>query len=414
MRVMELPIEKIRTSLAYLKGTDPGRRRVPLDLEEPVTVMEVSHGVFELVDGFKRLSALRRREGGSVMVLVRQGDLLKAKALMLGLNARQKTLSFYEEAVLATDIHREEKITLMAVGRLLGRKKSWVSRRVGIVTRLDADIIEFLKAGEIGPTVAYHLSRLSRGLQMPLFLSSGEERLTAHEVEAAVSLTLALPKVERRAAVLEPRAHLCPPAEKPMPRDSGIEAVERLIRDAGRVRERLAAPPRMERNDMEKRVYRAALRRLGRELAGLQQVLDEVSLTERRNHEEQGGQGENRPGHGRRGEIPPSNLTGLGHGEETPAPHPLSPGGTGTFPRRSDSAVPPVRRKALEASSLSGADSAAGPADGPRRKERGPTFLEADLPDHTKGGVRWREDHSRGVRARDTGFGGESKGLCPI
>jgi ParB-like chromosome segregation protein Spo0J len=323
MRVMELPLSKIRTSLAYLKGTDPVRRRVPLDLEEPVTVMEVSPGVFELVDGFKRLSALQRRGSVNVMVLVRDGDLLKAKALMLGLNVRRKTLSFYEEAVLAADLHREEKLTLMAVGKVLGRKKSWVSRRVGIVTRLDADIIEFLKAGEIGPTVAYHLSRLSRGLQMPLFLSSREERLTAHEVEAAVSLTLALPEAERRAAVQEPRAHLSPQEEKPAARDSGLEAVERLIRDAGRVREQLKAPSREGRTDAEKRVYRAALRRLGHELAGLQQMLDEVSLTERRNHEEQGGSGENRPGHGREGEIPPSNLTGPGHGEEAPAPHPL-------------------------------------------------------------------------------------------
>jgi hypothetical protein len=125
MRVMELPLSKIRTSLAYLKGTDPGRRRVPLDLEEPVTVMEVSPGVFELVDGFKRLSSLQRREGGSVMVLRWQGDILKAKAMMFGLNARRKTLSFYEEVVLAADLHREEKLWLIAVG------KFWDARRAG-------------------------------------------------------------------------------------------------------------------------------------------------------------------------------------------------------------------------------------------------------------------------------------------
>jgi hypothetical protein len=116
MRVMELPIEEIQTGLAYLKGTDPGRRRVPLDLEEPVTVMEVSPGVFELVDGFKRVWALQRRGGATAWALVREGDLLKAKALMLGLNARRNTLSFYEEAVLAADLMKKENLTLVAVG----------------------------------------------------------------------------------------------------------------------------------------------------------------------------------------------------------------------------------------------------------------------------------------------------------
>jgi len=414
MRVQKLPIEKIGNGLAYLKGTDPGRRRITLDLEEPVTVMEVSPGVFELVDGFKRIHAIRRRGEVSASALVREGDILKAKTLMLGLNARRKTLSFYEEAVLAADLHREEKLTLMAVGKALGRKKSWVSRRVGIVTRLDDDLIEFLKAGEIGPTAAYHLSRLQRELQMPLFLSAREEGLTAHEVEAAVSLTLALPEDERRAAVRDPRGHLSPPEEPPVARDSGIEAVERLIRDARRVRGQLAAPPQAERSDAEKRVRRGALRRLGHELSKLQQVLDEVQETERRNHERQGGPGKNCAGHEKGREIHSPDRTGSGHGEEARSANPPDSGGSiARFPGGTIATFP-IGREALETGSLSEKDPGTCPAQGQDRQEGGPAFPETDIPNSPQGRLRGRQDHPRGVHTRDTGFGEDEEGLCPI
>ena len=53
MRLAEIPIEKVRTGFAYLKGEDGGRpsRRRPEEIEEPVIVIETDGG-FEIVDGF--------------------------------------------------------------------------------------------------------------------------------------------------------------------------------------------------------------------------------------------------------------------------------------------------------------------------------------------------------------------------
>jgi ParB-like chromosome segregation protein Spo0J len=409
MRLIEIPLERIRTGLSYLKGADRGRMALPLDLEEPVTVVE-DRGFFELVDGFKRIAALRRRGEKTVWALVRDWDKLKAKAMMLRLNARRKTLSFYEEAVLAADLHRKERLSCRAVGKLLGRKKSWVVKRVVIMNRLDPDVIEFLKAGVIGPTTAYNLSRMPGELQAPLFLSAQEEKLTANEVEAAVSLVLALPEGERRGATRNLRVHISPPAADAVPGEPGLEAIERLIRDAGRVRERLLSTPRGERGEAARRVRRCAVRRLRHAISRLKDALDEVEpeYDERRTENERtGSQGTHGESHVEREEIPPPHRPCPGHGEEAAAEAPRAFPGQGAVVPRGD-------KEAFEVGSIQGSNPGAGDAYGPDRLKGGVPEPEEHPQDHPQGGVHGGRDHPGGLCSETARKQKEQKGLCPI
>ena len=219
MKVAEIPMEKIRTGFAYLKSGRSAARVSAAGIEDPVTVIKAD-GAFEVVDGFKRLNSLKKTGSSTVPAVIQDWEPVKAKAMMLALNARRSTLSFFEEAALTADLCRKERLTQAAAARLLGRKESWVSKRVAIFTRLDASIIEFLKKGDIGPTIAYHLSRIPSGMQMPLFLSARQENLTVAEVEAAASLVLSVPEVEARKIVRDPRKYFSPPtapAAEPVP-----------------------------------------------------------------------------------------------------------------------------------------------------------------------------------------------------
>ena|GEM_PF-2892526 len=94
MKLAEIPVEKVRTGFAYLKGEAGGRpsRRRPEEIEEPVTVIE-SGRFFEIVDGFKRLAALERAGAKTVPAVIQDWKPMKAKAMMLSLNARRRTLS---------------------------------------------------------------------------------------------------------------------------------------------------------------------------------------------------------------------------------------------------------------------------------------------------------------------------------
>jgi len=411
MEIIEIPIARIRTGFLYLKGTPPGRR-VPLDLEEPVTVIAAGAGRYELVDGFKRLAALRRREKKSVLAAVRNWSPLQAKAMMLGLNARRRTLSFYEEAVLAADLHEKENLSFTGVARLLRRKKSWVVKRAGIIARLDADLLELLKTGRLGPRSAYNLSRLPRKDQLPMFLAIGEEKLTALEVEAAVALLLSLPEPERSAALGDLRALLAGRGEREAVLGepaAGIAVVEEFIRAARRVREQFISRPRPGTDATAGRVYRAAVKKLKHELFQLEQALAdrERPQNERRVwYERKRSAGKDCPGHGPGGKVDPAYRPGPGDGPEA--------GAEGVGAGCPDAPLRRREEKGLEAGPVPGTDPGAGGEDGSGGAQGTAPDREEYLPAAPPGGLPGRDHHSRRLRAGDPRQPAEPEGLRPL
>ena len=211
-RTREIPIEKVLTSLAYLKSSNRSLAGLDWDrLREPITVIFTA-GNFEVVDGFKRLERLKARGDRVVTAVIQDWQRRRAKAMMLVLNSRSKTVSFYEEAVLVEDLCGSEGLSGEETAELLGRRAGWVSKRLSLVRRLEPDILAFLRSGRLGPTAAYHLSRLERAWQMPLFISAREQKLTVGEVEGAVALVLAGGGGKERARILrDPRRYLAGP-----------------------------------------------------------------------------------------------------------------------------------------------------------------------------------------------------------
>ena len=85
---------------------------------------------FEVIDGFKCLERWRRDGLSRIPVVIESPrSWSEAKAALLQANAPPRTVTAMDEArVIASMVH-EDGMTLSAVGRLLGRKKSWVARR---------------------------------------------------------------------------------------------------------------------------------------------------------------------------------------------------------------------------------------------------------------------------------------------
>jgi ParB-like chromosome segregation protein Spo0J len=149
---------------------------------------------FEVIDGFKRLTAARRiGELVSLSVRVLDVDEPLAKAAILGLNRDQRPVRELEEAWVVQGLVRDDGMTQVEAAHLLNRHKSWVCRRLALLEKLSASVKEDLRLGLVGPTLARELTRLPTGNdqvgnQDALLALVRRETLTAQEVNGLIDL----------------------------------------------------------------------------------------------------------------------------------------------------------------------------------------------------------------------------------
>ncbi len=159
-------------------------------------------GVLEVVDGFKRLRAARELGWTLLRVRVLCVEAAQAKAAMRILN-HGRGLSELEEAWLVRSLYREDALTQPQIGQLLGRHKSWVSRRLLLAEGLDDVVQADVRLGLLAARTAETLARLPRVNQRPAAEAVMKRGLTHHQTERLVTEVLARPEGERETALLE-------------------------------------------------------------------------------------------------------------------------------------------------------------------------------------------------------------------
>jgi ParB family transcriptional regulator, chromosome partitioning protein len=165
---------------------------------------------WQIVDGFKRLTAARVLDWPSLLVR-RLGteDERTVKAAVYGLNRVGQHLQELEEAWLVQALVREDGLSQVEAAELLGRHKSWVCRRLALLEKLSAEVRGDLEVGVLPPSLARQLLRLPVGNQAEVLAAARREALTAVEVQGVVDLWLSAAGEMQRAHVLaQPRAAL--------------------------------------------------------------------------------------------------------------------------------------------------------------------------------------------------------------
>jgi hypothetical protein len=163
----------------------------------------------ELLDGFKRVAAAQQVRGlTSLSVRVLEVDERGAKAAILGLNRGQRATRELEEAWIVQALVREDGMTQVEAGHLLGRHKSWVCRRLALLERLSAAVTEDLRLGLVGPSLARQLTRLPAGNQEALLALTRRETLSAREVSGVIGLLEAASEEQAAFVLARPREAL--------------------------------------------------------------------------------------------------------------------------------------------------------------------------------------------------------------
>lgn len=232
----------------------------------------------ELVDGFVRLRAARELGWAQLRVRVLSMDAAQAKAAMRLLNSG-RGLCELEEAWLVRSLYREDGLTQPEIGRLLGRHKSWVSRRLMLAESLDEAVQVDVRLGLLAARTAEALARLPRVNQPPAAEAVIKRGLTHHQVQRLVAEVLERPEGERDAALREAltRAAVAGPASgaglKPerTPAQWLVADAAALTRIAARLQARLWERPLMALGEPAARLVLDALAGLGPVLTALQE-----------------------------------------------------------------------------------------------------------------------------------------------
>lgn len=156
-----------------------------------------------LIDGYQRLRAARQIEMTSLSVLLLEVDDRQAKAAMYRLNELGRRTHVLEEAWIIFALVREDGLSQSEVAELVGRHKSWVSRRLALLEKLAPQARQDLQLGLLSVSAARELLRLPHGNQLELLECIRRESLTVGEIRQLADLLLASSTREQKEFVLE-------------------------------------------------------------------------------------------------------------------------------------------------------------------------------------------------------------------
>jgi len=158
----------------------------------PVVCVMVGDG-YELVDGFKRLRACRHMGKETLKARVIEATERVLKAAIIQLN-RGRSISEIEEAMVLSSLYREDGLTQTEIALLLGRHKSWVSRRISLIERLHEDVREDIRLGLLPASVGRELAMLPRGNQKEAAAAIIKHKFSTREAAKLIAYLLSRPR----------------------------------------------------------------------------------------------------------------------------------------------------------------------------------------------------------------------------
>lgn len=171
LKIEEIPIEKFDLSLAGMRIINPGcvsriQNSMHLHGQLQPVVAHLNEGKYQVIDGIKRVYAAIELMMETLECHVLDVDLKQAKLLVLSYNRPHQSMEVWEEALILDDLLRRHDLSQQSLSRLTGYSRSWVSRRLSLISRLDAQLVSEIRMGVLNGTQARALIKLPRGNQM--------------------------------------------------------------------------------------------------------------------------------------------------------------------------------------------------------------------------------------------------------
>lgn len=211
MDLVELKHAQLKTDFERFRVVDPrSEARMRQSIREHGQLSPVLAGWFEqdqtwvLVDGFKRFRATQAHKVERLKVCRVQRSMQALKAMILTVDREESPCKELEESLVIQSLHRQDGLRQQEIALLCNRHKSWVCRRIAMIERLSDEVVEQVRLGLLGPSVARELVRLPRGNQNEVLRIIHDHRLTYQQSHRLVDVFLARPAWGRRALLENP------------------------------------------------------------------------------------------------------------------------------------------------------------------------------------------------------------------
>ena len=175
-------------------------------------------GGYELIDGFKRLRACRKLNKAVLKVKTVDFSERACKAAIIQINRFGRSITEMEEALVLRSLYREDKLTQIEISVLVGRHKSWVSRRISLVERLAEEVQDDIKLGLLSASIGRELAKLPQGNQLKTMAAIRKHRMNKRETEKLVTYLLSRPAREYETILWQPWEII----DRRQPRPTGI------------------------------------------------------------------------------------------------------------------------------------------------------------------------------------------------
>lgn len=172
----------------------------------------------ELIDGFKRLRACRKLNKAVLKAQMMDFSERACKAAIIQLNRSGRSITEMEEALVLRSLHREDRLMQVEIATLVGRHKSWVSRRISLVERLAEEVQDDIKLGLLSVSIGRELAKLPQGNQLKTMAAIRKHRMNKRETEKLITYLLSRPQWEYETILWQPWEII----DRRQPRPTGI------------------------------------------------------------------------------------------------------------------------------------------------------------------------------------------------
>jgi ParB/RepB/Spo0J family partition protein len=206
--VTALRVDQLRLDFAHLRLARP---ELIKSMEQSLAkfgqlsaiIVRQGKSGFEIIDGFKRYHAATALGWERLQAHVLAVSRRVATAMILTYNRNNHSLSDYEEALVLLSLKQEHQLSQDQIAELVGYSPSWVSRRLGLVEKLEPAVKDELKLGVISTTQARELAQLPRGNQPEMIKTIIDHDLTTRQTAVIVDELLKTTDREQQKYILD-------------------------------------------------------------------------------------------------------------------------------------------------------------------------------------------------------------------
>jgi len=211
--IQEIPLSEFDLSLASVRIINPARilqveKSMRIHGQLQPVIARVDQNKYQLIDGFKRFYCSENLLIETLQCRVLDIDLPGAKVLLLSYNRPHRSMEAWEEALVLQDLQQVHSLDQRSLAELIGYSRSWVSRRLSLIEKIDEKVSSQIMMGVLTSSQARALIQLPRGNQSAVASTIINFNLTSRQSETLVEAFLKAKDEDQQQYILTHPEHV--------------------------------------------------------------------------------------------------------------------------------------------------------------------------------------------------------------